>query len=321
MQNELRGCVPKLPFAFTKTLVNRAWKVIRESNLWSFNLFESTWISPPVETAGTCAVTQGATGITFDATARAALAADQSVQPYSLITQRQFRTGAGGIYSIVALNLATGVATLDRPFGDIGNAAAAYQVYQLYYPAPFADHRAWISVRNPQMFLDLILTTTRAQIDAMDPQRSHYQFPSHVVPFMRDNRVNSVTAGYPLFELWGQPLQLFTYQCYGVRAGADLLLPTDTLPQPLGEDLLLPLARSYAYEWAEANKGQSPRDMGPDFKFLIKSAEDDYKKMLQMYRRQDKEFVLNWFISRSLATSGRGSYYNTLSGTAGTSAQ
>ena len=40
---ELRGCVPKLPYAYSKTLVNRAWKTVRESGLWSFNLFTSAW--------------------------------------------------------------------------------------------------------------------------------------------------------------------------------------------------------------------------------------------------------------------------------------
>lgn len=322
MVAELRGSVPKLPFVYSKTLINRAWSVVRESNLWSFNLFENSWITPPLVTAGTVTATQGFNTITFDATAIAALLAAQVAQPYSLITARQFRISVGGIYSIIAYNFTTGVATLDRIFGDPGGSGLTYQIYQLYYPVPYADHRAYISVRNPQMFLDLNLTTTRAEIDQMDPQRTFYQFPSRVVPYLRDTRPGSATLGFPLFELWGQPVNPFTYQCYGVRKGLDLVNPSDTLPQPLGEELILPLARKYAYEWAEANKDMVPRETGPDFRFLLAEADSEYKRELKNYRRQDKEFVLNWFMSRRLETWGVGNgFYNTLAGYASTYAQ
>jgi hypothetical protein len=325
MSAEIRGCIPKISILFARTLVNRAWRAVREANLWSFNLFESSWITPPLEASGTCNVAQGFPIITFDATARAALVADQISQPYSLLTQRQFRVGVGGIYSIIKLdpNFSTnGVATLDRPYADPSNAAAAYQVYQLYYPAPFADHRAWLSVRNPQMFIDLDLTTTRAAVDAMDPQRSWYQFPTRVVSYARDTRPGSATLGFPLFELWGQPVAPFTYQCYGVRNGVDLINPGDTLPQPLDEDLVLSKARELAYEWAEANKDSQPRNSGPDFRYLMGKAQKDHTALKVLYRKQDREFVLNWFVQRQTVLGGRGlGYYNTLAGFAGPYAQ
>jgi hypothetical protein len=324
MTAEIRGCVPKLSITFASTLVNRAWRAVREANLWSFNLFESSWITPPLETAGACAVVQGSATITFDATARAALAADAAAQPYSLLTQRQFRVGVGGIYSIISIDpsfSSNGIAIIERPFADLTNAAAVYQVYQLYYAAPYKDHRAWISVRNPQMFIDLDLTTTRAQVDAMDPQRSWYQFPTRVVPFQRDTRPGSATLGYPLFELWGQPVAPFTYQCYGVRNGLDLIAPTDTIPQPLDEDLILAKAREFAYEWAEANKDIAPRSSGPDFRFLIGKSQKDFIEHKVLYRKQDREFVLNWIIQRKGLDASRLGYYNTISGFAGPGVQ
>lgn len=322
MSAEIRGCVPKISILLARTLVNRAWRAVRESNLWSFNLFESSWITPPSEQSGTCNVSQGSASITFDATARAALLVDQVAQPYSLITQRQFRVGVGGIYSLLTMNFGTGVATLDRPYADLSNASASYIVYQLYYPAPFKDHRAWISVRNPQMFIDLDLTTTRAQVDAMDPQRSWYQFPTRVVPYARDTRPGSSTLGFPLFELWGQPVAPFTYQCYGVRNGLDFINPGDILPQPLDEDLVLAKARELAYEWAEANKDSQPRNSGPDFRFLMGKAAKDHRELKVLYRKQDREYVLNWFTNRASVLGGRGlGYYNTLAGFAGPYAQ
>jgi hypothetical protein len=324
MQAELRGSVPKLPWSFTGTLINRAYRIVRESNLWSFQLFESSWISPPLITDGTVTLAQGSATITFDATAVAAINAAQILSPYSLITQRQFRnSAAGGIYNLIAYDNVSGVTTLDRPYADqTAGAGCGYQLYQVYYPAPYKDFLTWISVRNPSMFLDLNLTTTRAEIDAMDPQRTWYQFPSRVVPWGVDLRglgttTPSATLGYRLFELWGQAVTPFTYQCYGIRVGAPLVNPTDTLPPNIDEELVLAKAKHYAYEWAEANKDMSPRSSGPDFRFLMAQTDAEYIKLLTLYRKQDKEFVNNWLTTRMPTEMGRFGYFNTLAGVAG----
>jgi hypothetical protein len=323
MQTELRGSVPKLPISFAPILINRAYKSIRLANLWSFNLFESSWVTPPLVNTGTVTATQGSAAITFDATAVAAINAAQIAQPYSLITQRQFRIGVGGIYSIIAYNSVTGAATLDRTFGDPGGAGLSYMLYQLYYPAPFQDLRTWISVRNPQMFIDLDLTTTRAEVDAMDPQRTWYQFPTRVVPYGLDIRGagtpnQSSTYQFPMFELWGQPIQLFTYQCYGIRNGADLVNPPDVIPPQLREETVIAKAKDYAYEWAEANKDMSPRSSGPDFKYLRGATIEEYTKLLQKDRQVDKDVVDNWITARQPGLAGRGiGYFNTISGYAG----
>lgn len=323
LQTELRGCVPKLPISYAPTLINRAYSSIRRANLWSFNLFESSWITPPLISTGTVTTTQGSATLAFDATAIAAINAAQIAQPYSLITQRQFRIGVGGIYSLIAYNSTTGAATLDRIFGDPGGAGQAYNIYQLYYAAPYRDFRTWLSVRNPQMFIDLNLDFTRSQIDQMDPQRSLYLFPTHVVPYGIDVRgagtsTPSATLGFPLFEMWGQPIQLFTYQCYGIRNGADLVNPTDTLPVAVREETVIARAKDYAYEWAEANKDMSPRSTGPDFKYLRGATMAEYKELLQKDRQVDKDFVDNWLTTRIPNHGGLWhSYYNTLSGTAG----
>lgn len=323
MQVELRGSVPKLPISFAPTLINRAYRDIRASNLWSFNLFESSWITPPLINTGTVTTTQGLAAITFDATATAAINTAQLASAYSLITQRQFRIGVGGIYSIISYNSVTGAALLDRPFGDPGGVGQSFSIYQLYYAAPYLDFRTWISVRNPQMFIDLDLTSTRADVDAMDPQRTWYQFPTRVVSYGIDLRGagtanQSATYGYPLFELWGQPIQLFTYQCYGVRNGADLVAQGDTLPYQIPEELVIARAKDYAYEWAEANKDMSPRSSGPDFKYLRGATMEEYRKLLQKYRQVDKDLVDNWITAKMPGLAGNGiGYYNTIAGYAG----
>src|SRR5258705_4312305 len=141
---ELRGAVPKLPMAFTKTLINRAYRVIRESDLWSFNLYEASWISPPLLNTGTVTVVQGSNTIQFDATATAAINAWQIANPYVLVTQTQIRpgnvVGIAQIYNLIQYDQITGTATLDRIYADPSGTNTAYNLYQLYYAAPFIDH-------------------------------------------------------------------------------------------------------------------------------------------------------------------------------------
>jgi len=324
MMAELRGAVPKLPFSFTQTLINRARNVIYNSDLWSFNLYEGSWISPAVLTTGAVTVVQGSDTVQFDATATAAINASQLLYPTSLITQRQLRPGSTAgvaqIYNLIGYDQITGAGTLDRIYADNSGTAISYQLYQLYYTAPVQDHLTWISVRNMTMYLDLGTAMERTDIDTLDPQRSIYQFPSQVVPYTIDNRGAgtdnaSATLNYPLFELWGQPVNPFTYALYGVRKGVDLVNPTDTLPVQIGEDCVLALARSYAYEWAEANKDLSPRSTGPDFRFLIGKTLDEYNKRLILYRKQDKEFANSWMSIRGLQWGGQNfGSYNTLAG-------
>src|ERR1700677_3052976 len=125
---ELRGSVPKFPMAFTARIINRAWRTVRESNLWSFNLYASAWISPPIITSGTVTATLGSPNIQFDTVvALPAINAAQIASPYSLITQRQFRLSfAGGIYNILSFNNFTGAATLDRQFADPSGTNVSY---------------------------------------------------------------------------------------------------------------------------------------------------------------------------------------------------
>ena len=311
---ELRGQVPKVAINFCGTLINRAWGEIRKNHLWSFNLYESSWVSPPVLTTGTVTVVQGSDTVQFDATAVAAINTWQIQNPYTLVTQCQLRpgnvAGIAQIYNLIQYDQVTGAATLDRMYADPSGTNVAYQLYQLYYAAPFKDHKAWISVRNMQMFLNLGLDLERSAVDRVDPQRSIYQFPTYVVPFSIDNRgagtTNaSATLGFKLFELWGQPVNPFTYALYGIRDGVDLVNPTDELPQAVGEDCVIALAKYYAYQWAEANKDMSPRSAGPDFKFLMGATYDEYKKLLIMYRRNDKEFCDLFFSQRKLNVYGQ----------------
>lgn len=343
MQTELRGSVPKLSFSYCKTLINRAYRTIRERNLWSFQLFEGQWISPPALIgAGTATVTQGSNLVQLDSVAASAIAGLATSQPYSLVTQRQFRIASGGVYNIWGVGGGSGgygsggygqggygggggtnTLTLDRWYGEGSLTSAQYMIYQCYYVptvlnSPITDFKSWLSIRDMANFCDLYTDRyNKNMLDKIDPQRTQYAIPTDVVPYQNDQNPASPSYGSLMFELWGQPTFNINYQLYGIRGGMPLAKPTDTLPFALGEDVVLALARVYAYEWAEANKDITPRGGGPDFKFLMGSAMKQYETLLRLYRMQDRERVDNWFSIRDRLQGARwGGFYNTLAGTA-----
>lgn len=299
MASELTGVIPKLPFAYAKTLINRSYREIRRQNLWSFQLFEANWVSPAIINAGEVATVTGANTVTFDAMASAAITAVAMYSTFPTpLLQRQFRVGISTIYNIwaYAADDITGIVTLtlDRPYTDVSG-TSPYSIGQNYYPAPYEDFLTWINIRDITNFNDLVLTSNRKDIDLKDPQRTIFYLPTYCVYYQQDQNPASATYRYPLFELWGVPSYVLPYQLYGIRKGADLADDTDLLPPALGEDCVMAKARYYAYEWAEGNKGDMPRNAGSDFRFLMGAADAEFKSLWKQYRRQDRETVDNWY--------------------------
>jgi hypothetical protein len=322
MRTELRGAVPKMSFTQTLGIIQKAWLDLRRQNLWSFQLFEGQWIAPP-QLIGSAAVTQGSNQVTFDSSTTTAVNALATSQPYSLITQRQFRVASGGIYNIWGYNPSTGVATLDRWYGEVTNPTSACMIFQCYYVpivqnSPITDFRTWISVRDMANFTDLYTERySMRDIDVQDPQRTWYGIPSDVIPYQDDQNPSSPTYGSLMFMLWGLPTFNINYQLYGIRNGPDLVKPTDTLPYAVGQDVVLARAKYYAYEWAEANKDITPRSVGPDFKFLMGAANKEYSDLFRKYRQLDRDRVDNWFALRTRVNYAKWmAFYNTQGGVA-----
>ena len=102
MTTELTGVVPRMPYDYARTVVNRAALDAYRQNLWSFLTFESNWTSPGWINSGSVSTIQGNNVVIFDpVTATPTLnAVGQNPSP---ITKRQFRTGGvGTIYNIWA---------------------------------------------------------------------------------------------------------------------------------------------------------------------------------------------------------------------------
>lgn len=318
MVTELTGVIPKMPYDYAATLVNRSYRDIRRKNLWSFQLFEASWVSPATLNAGTVSCNLGSTIVTFDATASAAILAATSLGPFPTPwIQRQFRVGISTIYNIWAVNFNTPTAiqfTLDRPYTDSSGAGQGYIIFQCYYPVPMKDFLTWITVRDIVNFNDLVLTKTRSEINFMDPQRTIFYLPTHCVGYQNDLNPASPTYGWFMYELWGQPQYELVYQLYGIRKGTDLVNDTDTLPGAIGEDCVMELAKYYAYQWAEGTKGDMPRNQGSDFKFLMGASLAEYKRLYREYRQQDREAVDNWYDIRRHHTwlSNVDGYYSSI---------
>lgn len=317
MVRELRGSVPKIPVTLCKTLINRAYADIRRQNLWSFQVYESNWIAPALVNAGvTSSLVQGSPTVVLNAAAAAAVIA--SITAYNPINQRQFRIGVSTVCNITAFD-GVNTLTLDRGFPDpVNTPANQYQIYQVYYPAPFQDHLSFVAVRDMVNFTDLILDKNESWLNEQDPQRTWYYFPTHVVPYLLGTDVNNTsTYQFPLFELWGVPLSNRAYQLYGIRKGSDLVRNTDTIPPQITEEAVVQMAKYYVYEWAEANKGAQPRNQGPDWRFLMGEAKSRYTDLYRKLRQQDREIIDNWFRVRRSALSGKiWAQYNSISGTA-----
>lgn len=317
MTQELTGALPKLPYPYARTLINRAWRDVCRRNLWSFQLYESNWTTPNIVNAGAASVTIGSNQVVLNAQASAAV---NAIGTYpSPVTARQFRVGISTIYNIWAATTGPSVTlTLDRPYTDATAAAAGYQISQCYYAAPFQDHRSWVNIRDILNFNNLNLTLSRKELDFRDPQRSLWWIPTNCVYYQNDQNPVSPTFGFPLYELWGPPQYELVYQTYGIRKGALLQKDTDTLPPAVGEDCVLALARSYAYEWAEANKGDQPRQATSDYRFLIGMAQAEYKRLAADYRKDDRELVDNWFEIRRprMPFPSIEGFYNAISNTA-----
>lgn len=321
LYKELGGTVPKIPISLAKILINRAWQDVRRQNLWSFQIYDSNWITPALVNSGLVTVVQGSNQAVFNATASAAIIAqDILVGSFNPINQRQFRIGISTIYNVNSADVTGGIVTLtlDRGYQEQSAAGVAYNLYQVYYPAPYADHLTFVSIRDMVNFTDLITERNRRWLDEQDPQRTWYYFPTHAV-FYRNgvDPANTATYRFPIFELWGVPLSNRSYQLYGIRRGVDLVNNSDELPACITDEVIIERAKDYVYEWAEANRAELPRNQGSDFKYLRGQAQAKYKDLFRALRRQDRETVDNWFLMRRSSLYGKFyAQYNSVNGTA-----
>jgi hypothetical protein len=322
MASRLVGWVPKLSKSEAYNQVNDAWTEIRNNRLWSFQLLEDSISTPSLVNTGTFAATLGSANLTANAAASAAITG--LFNP--LLTARQFRLQGLTIYNIITADFTVPTAvviTLDRPVVDPTNPTSSYQIFQSYFPAPVADFKRWIDWRDMFNGDWLDVHATRREVNIGDPQRLYYTFPHWVLGFGIDNRgagtpTPSATLGFPWYELYPNPTQIISYMRWGVRTGADLVQPGDTLPYPITDKMVLARARMLAYAFNEANRDPNvARGQSANSQFLYQAAEDEYNIEMKIIGKKDRDIV-DLFLSKVVRDNGPAKlpYYNTLTGRA-----
>lgn len=308
MALELSGQVP-VPFPFCRTLVDRAWRDIQQAVIWSFLWGDYAVPTPQPISSGSATTAIGSTQVTLDADASAAVTGLPLIMA---LTTRQFRVGMGTIYNIIAADFtapAAVVLTLDKPYVDINTIGAGqvYTIYQVYYNAPTQDFLWWESIRDPLSGYAFKTTLTREWVDRVDPQRFQSGWPVGVIPY----QINPNTGnffGYPMYEIWPAPLNGYTYVGSGFRKGTGFSRPTDEINPRVTEDVVMAMAKMYAYEWCEANRDKVPAAAArADFRYLIGAAASQYRKLLDDDIRVDLETS-----HRHIIPSGETEFFNTL---------
>jgi hypothetical protein len=178
-----------------------------------------------------------------------------------------------------------------------GGAGMSYMIYQAYFAVPVADFRRFLAARDTTNNAPMdYWSKSQKQLALEDPERVVFDDPAYFVPYEIDARPNSSTLGYMLYELWPHPLSVLPYTFNYLRRGPQLLVPSDTVPYPITEDMVLWQAKSSAYLWKEAQKGENmERGMGADYKFLAQSAQAKYELKKKEISARDRDLVeLYW---------------------------
>lgn len=327
MASELEEAIPALDRIYAKTLIKRAWRVVQDSNLWSFQLQQGGFSTPQVLTAGSISVPGGLGSnlIVGDAVATAAWSALSFMFGP---TRQQIRAQGYSTYSIIAFDTTTnapfGTLTLDRPFVDPlpFYAGVGYQMFQAYIVAPVGFKR-WLNIADLFNCWAMDIWTSRRTINMEDPARLYTTNPWRVLGLGQDMRgagtpTPSATLGQQLFELYPYPSTAISYMTYFVQNAPQLVNNSDELPFPITQSLVLTKARTYAYEWAEARKDvMSAKGSGANYMLLKREAEASFLARLKTLRLLDKEAVDSYNINMSAFMSGyRAPYFNPNSGTA-----
>ncbi len=308
MIGEMRGTVPNYSAALARTHLRNAWSDVRNESGWSFQVGNTGYTVPGLLNAGSVTTTLGSEFVTGDAAASAAWLTTSN--PTSLLTQRQFRVGAGTIYNIISADFTdpnAAILTLDRPWIDATVLTApwittgqGYSIYQPYIVAPVKTFQGWEYFMDVRNVIHLDVNNTRGiweKVNGADPQRQIFSNPGNVIPHGVDTRQGSATFGYPMYELYPQPQSIFVYQVGYSWEGPELTdVPSQSaVPYPITEHLIKTAARIKAYEFAEANKNAAnPRGAGADYRFLMQSAQAQYKDQLKDVRSTDRDVYDSW---------------------------
>lgn len=286
MWRELTGTVPNLSPFLAQTYIRRAWVDICNDygRNWAFKQRTAYITCPPVIQTGTCTVVSQGVSVTADATMKAALDALVLTSPTPPLEGRQFRvSGVNVLLTINAYDTATGVLTLNAPYQGASAAGATYQIYQAYYPPPVSEFQSYLSIEDPNNgYAMTVLHMSKVELDRIDPTRSSQNLAYRQIDYGSDD------SGTMLSEFWPHPTQGQTFVCTIRVLSTPLNAPTDTLPAPIPEGLVISRAMSrYAIPWGIANGGRFPALRTVNWATMLRMAEVQFREDIQSVKLVD----------------------------------
>lgn len=323
MAFRLTGEIPGLEFPLAQTFINEALGHVYDQFIWSFQFKEAGWFTPGLlfesgtASAGTITATRFSDQVVGDVTAAAAWLAYQTAGTLPLLTQLQIRSPYYSLYNIIAFD-GINTFTLDRVWMEPDGADLTYMIYQAYFPVPVSDFKRFLEIRDTTNASPIdFWTLNRVDLALRDPQRTVFNDPAFCVPYEADSRVGSATLGYMLYELWGHPLSELPYTFSYLRRGPLLSSPSDTVPYPLTEDLVIWRAKEVAYMWKEAQKGDGiARGSGANWVLLADMASKRFLRELKIVADRDRDLVQTYFnrFNRATAMGSFGQPFATING-------
>ena len=319
MTSELTDLVPALSRVRSKSLINRAFKIVQDSMLWSFQLQQGGFSTPNISTGGSCTFALGSNQVIGDAAASAQWLA---LPFYWSPTTQQIRAQGYSVYSIIAMdttNPAAIVLTLDRNFIDPlpFYTGVAYQMYGAYIPAPVGFKR-WLNVADMFDQWSMDIWTGRRSQDLVDPSRQIASNPYRMLPLGTDRRgagtsTPSATLNQQLYELYPYPTTKIAYQWYAVVEWPYLANNSDMLPSQISEEVVTQKALTWAYRDAESRKDiMAAKGAGGNYLGLKKESETDFLTRLKTLRLLDRDAVDSFNADMRAAMNGLtvGPWYN-----------
>jgi hypothetical protein len=323
MYQELLG-IPGVNLGLCKTKINEALQAIQNENVWSFQLQDGGWLTPPLLggpsvsflSPGTITVTPFTNTVTGDAPASAAWLGNILSPPF--LTQQQIRVPYYSLYSIIAAdatNPSAVVLTIDRPWMEPAQVNGTYMIYQAYYAAP-PGFKRWYTIRDTTNNNEMdFWTKTEIDLAKEDAERTDFDEPLYVVPYQMDTRPGSATLGQMLFELWPHPISQLPYTFSCQANWPALVNQSDTVPYPLTEELVKMRAYEMLYLWKESQKGdEMERGSGANWQFLVQAGRAEYTDRLKMIRLMDRNLVDLYFTKMQRTPSAFGEPYSTVEG-------
>lgn len=272
MTRSLRLYVPQLPITLAEQFIRDTYRQILERRDWSALRREGEFQLNVMKTAGTVAVTRGATTVTGTSTSFA-----------STDTGRQIKIGQDAPLYTVTYVSSTSL-TLDRAYGGDTVTASTYKVFDGYVSAP-TDFLRFLYVIDPENGFRLRHWITQDELNAMDPQRLNFGEPYLVV----DRMFNTASTPMPQYELWPYASAAKTLYYVYIKRAADLVSDTDIPIWPLRSDVIVQGALAEVAKWPGTIKEPNPYFSRPD---LWKAYKAEFEDRMIELERKDMEVYM-----------------------------